>query len=113
MISALFWLLACFFNAVMDVTENAPNFNESRLKKFPVQFWLKEQSWKYAPKIFGWKADAWHIAKSCMIICFILSAIFFDLPVEKWQDIALYLIVGGVAWNAGFYIFYHKLFNVK
>lgn len=113
MISALFWLLACFFNAVMDATENAPNFNESRLKNLPRNFWLKEISWKYAPKIFGYKLDAWHIAKSCMILCFLFTALTFDPPLQKWQDWALYIAVAGIIWNGGFWLFYHKLFGVK
>lgn len=113
MISLALLALAAIFNALMDATENAPNFNESRLKKLPVQFWLKEQSWKYAPKLFGYKFDAWHLSKSAMIICLLLTAIFFDWPVEKWQDVALYLVVGGVVWNGVFWLFYHKLFGVK
>jgi hypothetical protein len=113
MISIILFILAAFFNALMDATENAPNFNESRLKTLPKTFWLKEVSWKYAARLFNYKLDAWHIAKSCMVICFVLTAIFFDWPVEKWQDVAIYLIAGGVIWNATFYFFYHVLFKVK
>lgn len=105
-------VLACFFNAVMDCCENE-NFSESIFKNLPKQFWYKRESWKYAPKIFSYKLDAWHIAKSCMLICFILTAIFFDWPVQKWQDVALYLAVGGVIWNGFFWLFYHKLFRVR
>lgn len=105
-------VLACFFNAVMDATENE-NISESIFKNLPKQFWYKRESWKYAPKFLGYKFDAWHISKSCMIICFILAAIFFDWPVEKWQEVALYFIVGGVIWNGSFWLFYHKLFGVK
>lgn len=113
MISIITWCLAAVFNSLMDATENAPNFNESRLKNLPRQFWLKEESWKYAAKIFGYKLDAWHLAKSCMIICMALTAIFFDWPVEKWQDAALYLIVAGFGWSAVFWLFYHKILGVK
>lgn len=112
MISALLLLLAAFFNAVMDAVENE-NFHESIFKKLPVQFWYKRESWKYAPKLFGYKFDAWHIAKSLMVISFIFSAILFDLPVEKWQDLALYVAVAGIIWNGGFWLFYHKLFRVR
>lgn len=112
MISVGFFILACFFNSIMDAVENE-NFHESVFKKLPVRFYYKRESWKYAPKLFGYKFDAWHISKSCMIICFILTAIFFDWPVEKWQDVALYLVVGGVIWNGCFWLFYHKLFGIK
>jgi hypothetical protein len=112
MTSAALLLFACFFNAVMDAVENE-NVGESIFRNLPKQFWYKRESWKYAPKLFGYKFDAWHIAKSCMILCFVFSAIFFDLPVEKWQDWALYVAVAGIIWNGGFWLFYHKLFGVK
>lgn len=110
--SIILLVLACFFNAVMDCCENE-NFHESVFKKLPVQFWYKRESWKYAPKIFSFKLDCWHISKSCMIICFILAGIFFDLPVEKWQEVALYLAVAGAIWIVCFNVFYHRLFKVK
>lgn len=113
MISALLLFVASFFNAVMDATENSPNFHESIFKKLPVQFWLKEQSWKYAPKLFGYKFDCWHIAKSCMILSFVFAIMLFHLPLIKWQDWATYIAVAGVIWNGGFWLFYHKLFRVK
>lgn len=113
MISLLFLFLAAAFNAVMDAVENEPNYNESVFKKLPKQFWLKEQSWKFAAKVFGYKIDAWHLSKSAMIICLVMAIIFFDMPVEKWQDVAVYLIVGGLTWNFTFWLFYHKIFGVK
>lgn len=113
MISAIFILLAAFFNAVMDATENAPNFHESIFRKLPIQFWLKEQSWKYAARLFNYKFDAWHLAKSCMVICFAGAVIFFDLPVQKWHDVAFYLIGIGIIWNVAFWLFYHVIFKVK
>lgn len=115
MTSLLFWLLACFFNAVMDAVENE-NINESIFKNLPKQFWAKRESWKYAPRLFGFKFDAWHIAKFLMIFCLILTglaAVYFQLPLKKWQDWALYIAVAGIVWNGGFWLFYHKLFKVK
>lgn len=112
MTSAILLLLASFFNAVMDAVENE-NVSESIFKNLPKQFWHKRESWKYAPKLFGYKFDAWHIAKSCMILCFVFAVILFDLPVEKWQDWALYIAVAGIIWNGGFWLFYHRLFGVR
>lgn len=111
-LSIIFLILACFFNSVCDAVENE-NFHESIFKNLPKQFWAKRESWKYTKKIFGYRLDAWHISKSLMIICFVLAGIFFDLPVEKWQDVALYLVVGGLVWNGCFWLFYKKLFGVK
>lgn len=100
--------IASFFNALMDATENAPNFNESRLKNLPVRFWLKEQSWKYALKIFGYRVDAWHLSKSCMVICMVTAIVFH--PYHPWWVI---VGIGGLVWNIGFWLFYNKLFGVK
>lgn len=111
-VSLICLVLACFFNAVMDACENE-NIGESIFKNLPKQFWSKRESWKYTKKIFGYRLDAWHLSKSLMIICFILAGIFFDLPVEKWRDVALYLVLAGLVWNGGFWLFYHKIFRVK
>lgn len=113
MISAIMIFLAAFFNAVMDAVENKPNFDESILRNLPRQFWLKEESWKYVKKILGYRPDAWHLSKSLMLICFAGAVIFFDMPVKKWQDVALYLIVIGIIWNGAFWLFYNVIFKVK
>lgn len=105
----LFWIAAAFFNAVMDATENAPNFDESIFKNLPKQFWLKEQSWKYAMKILGWKADCWHISKSLMIICIAAAATFYQPILRPW----VHFIVLGISWNLTFTFFYHVIFKVK
>lgn len=112
MISLILLVLAAFFNAVMDAVENE-NFQESIFRKLPRQFWYKRESWKYAAKVFGYKIDAWHLSKSAMIICFVLAIIFFDMPVKKWQDVAVYVIVGGLVWNFFFWLFYHVIFKIK
>jgi hypothetical protein len=113
MISLALIFFAAFFNSVMDACENEPNYNESIFKKLPHQFWLKEQSWKYVKKIFGYRPDAWHLSKSAMIICFVLAIIFFDIPIKKWQDVAVCIIAGGLTWNFTFWLFYNKIFGVK
>jgi hypothetical protein len=112
MISLILLILAAFLNAVMDAVENE-NYSESIFRKLPQQFWYKRESWKYAARIFGYKIDAWHLSKSAMIICFVLAMIFFDMPVKKWQDVAVYLIAGGLTWNVAFWLFYHKILGVK
>lgn len=109
LISYAFVFVASFFNAVMDVTGNVVKFNTSIIKNFPPNFWVKDVSWKFAPKIFGWKADAWHIAKSGMIICFAGAIIFFK-PQHQWW---VHFISIGIVWNVGFWLFYNKLFGVK
>lgn len=112
MITAIFILLAAFFNAVMDATENE-NFYESIFKQLPVQFWYKRESWKHVKKVLGYRTDAWHLSKSLMILCFAGAIISFSWPVEKWQDVAFYLAIYGIIWNVAFWLFYTVLFKVK
>jgi hypothetical protein len=104
----IFWGLAAFFNSVMDAVENE-NFHESIFKDLPKGFWYKRESWKFAPRLLGWKADAWHISKSLMIICIAATVIFYHPLINKWVDF-LFL---GVVWNVSFNVFYHVLFKVK
>lgn len=118
MITNALILLAVFFNAIMDAVENE-NISESVFKNLPKQFWYKRESWKYAKKIFGYRLDAWHIAKSFMIIC-LCSAIYFEqFSNQIWHtgrtfiDIGIDIVIAGIIWNAGFWLFYHKLFKVK
>lgn len=96
-------ILASLMNATMDRTENIVSFNHSIFNHLDQKFWCKEISWKYATKIFGWKADVWHIAKSGMI-CLLISLIFFQL--DWWH----YFIMG-LTWNVSFTFFYHKLLH--
>lgn len=96
-------ILAAIFNAAMDRTENIVAFNRSIFNHLDKKFWCKEISWQYAMKIFGWKADAWHICKSLMIISLILAVIVADNP--HW----LHFIGLGVTWNVVFTLFYHKI----
>lgn len=112
MISAILVLFAAFFNAVMDAVENE-NISESIFKNLPKQFWYKRESWKYTKKIFGYRPDAWHLSKTCMVFCFAGAIMSFNLPVLKGQDIALYIIAIGLIWNVAFWLFYHVIFKVK
>lgn len=100
---------AAFFNSIMDSTENFANFNKSIFKNLDQKFWLKEESWKYAKMIFGWRADIWHISKSAMIFCFAGAIILFR-PTHQWW---VHFISLGIIWNATFWLFYNKLFRIK
>lgn len=106
MLSSLFIILAAICNACMDRMENE-NFYTSVFKNFNEKFWYKRESWKYAYKIFGWKADFWHIAKSLMIICLCLAIVFYT-PVFGWMDFVLF----GLLWNLTFNIFYNRIFKL-
>ncbi len=93
--------LAALLNAVMDRCENIVAFNRSVFSHLDKRFWCKDVSWQYAKKTFGYKWDAWHMAKSA-VICLLLSVLFFN--VAWWHYFLL-----GVTWNVVFVFSYHKL----
>jgi hypothetical protein len=98
-------MLASVMNAIMDRVENIVAFNRSIFSHADKRFWCKEISWQYATKIFGWKADAWHIAKSSMIIFFGFAMLGFKSIGYWWMDILLF----GAIWNFTFNLFYKKI----
>lgn len=98
-------ILASLMNAVMDRTENIVAFNRSVFNHKDKRFWCKDVSWQYAKKIFSWKADAWHIAKSSMIILLAFAMVFFKSTGLWWADV----LIIGCAWNITFTFGYHKL----
>lgn len=111
MICYLFVAAMAFFNACMDTLENE-NFHESIFKNWDQRFWYKRESWKYVPKILGYRPDAWHLSKTCMVFSLagsIISAIQHP-PGASWWVV---LINIGLIWNLTFYLVYHKLFGVK
>lgn len=95
-------VIAAIFNAAMDRLENAPAFNKSIFSHLDKRFWLKEVSWQYAKKIFGWKTDAWHICKTAMVISVIFGIVIADFT--HW----IHFFGLGATWNIVFVFFYHK-----
>ena len=95
-----FIILAAFFNAIMDVAENE-NANSSILKNLNPKFWHKRVSWQHAKRVFGYKFDAWHIAKTLMIVSLILAVYFYE-PLFGLYDI----LFMGIAWNVSFNSYY-------
>lgn len=105
MISNIFIIIAALMNASMDMLENEVAFNKSVFSNLNRKFWLKSESWNYALRIFGWKLDAWHIAKSLMIIFMVLAMVTYSELTNWFGDMLLY----GIAWNASFNVFYNQL----
>lgn len=117
MISLLFWLLSAFFNACADAFENE-NFFESVFKKWDQKFWYKRESWKHAKKVFRYKIDGWHLAKSAWIICSMIAGIFYEPISAKLFEVPILnglidIFISGVVWIAAFNLFYHRLFQIK
>ncbi|MDI3320011.1 hypothetical protein [Pinibacter soli] len=113
MITLILFFLAGMFNAVMDRTGDRVAFNGSIFHLKNTRFWSKEDSWQYATKVFGWKADAWHIAKSCMVTCLVCAAVFYKPILHICKDSSTNAIFDvlllGTTWNASFNLFYNKI----
>lgn len=105
MIAYLFVALAAMFNAVMDRVEYPAAFNQSIFKKKNPNFWLKTESWQHAKKIFAYKFDCWHIAKSLMLFCFAFAIAFMDM--SHWW-VVKFITVGGI-WIVVFNVFYNRI----
>jgi|SRR5579885_2754026 len=108
MLSFILFGLAAFFNAVMD-TLDVGHFTNSVFKKWNPKFWAKGVSWQYAPHVFGYPIDAWHLSKSLMILCLASSAVLYHclLP-SPLLDLTLL----GTIWIGIFDLFYvHLLVN--
>lgn len=116
MIAPVLIFIASFFSAMADAVENE-NFFESIFKGWKKSFWYKRESWKTAPRIFGYKVDAWHLSKSAMICCLLLSCVLYSPVVEVFAEYRLNVcadfILAGSIWNIGFNLFYHKIFKVR
>lgn len=106
MLSSLLVILAAYFNALMDRLENETFFT-SVFKNMNQKFWYKRESWKYAKRVFNYKIDGWHLAKSSMIVCLCLAIVFYT-PMFGWIDFVLF----GLLWNLTFNIFYNRIFKL-
>lgn len=100
--------IAAGLNALMDTIGDHVHFNASIFSNWKKEFWSKEISWQYAKKVFGWKYDGWHVAKSIMIICLVVAIVVFK-PYYQWW---VHFISIGLIWNGSFNLFY-KIFNKK
>ena len=104
MITVLMVALAAILNAAMDTLENE-NYHSSIFSKLDPAFWYKRESWKTAPRVFGWKFDAWHVAKSAMIV-----ALAIAITAHKQVAPALLeILVLGAVWNLSFNTAYHLM----
>lgn len=118
-VTLCFIFMAGLFNSVMDATENEPNFNESILKNLNQKFWLKPVSAEHAKQFRGYKFDAWHLSKTCMVFSIagaVISAVFVGVYLAANPSI-LFMSASvaaiGVSWNGSFKLFYHIIFKVK
>ena len=101
-LKVIFLILAAACNALMDTLQH--HFSTSIFKSKDEKFWNPNVSWQYVTFLpyTKYRADAWHLAKSSMII-FLCFAIDFS-----WKGLIL-----GILWNLTFNTFYNKIFIKK
>lgn len=89
----------------MDTVENE-KFYSSIFRDLNPKWWYKRESWKYVPILpfTGYRPDAWHIAKSLMIICLMAAVVTYTVMVSQVLDI----LIGGAAWNLSFNVLYGR-----
>lgn len=95
---------AAIFKALADTV--ADHFDTSVFRHYKKSFWDKKISSDFAKRVFAYKIDAWHLANSGMIICFICTIDF--KPNVHWLII---IIGGGIVFNLVFNLFYNKIFR--
>lgn len=105
MITLLLISLSAIFKAVADTLQH--HFDSSVFAGLNPKFWNPVISCDHAKFIpfTKYRLDAWHLANSGMIISFI-CAVVFSHPVIAWW---LAIIIGGVAFNIVFNLFYNQL----
>ena len=101
-LKVIFLILAAACNALMDTLQH--HFSTSIFKSKDEKFWNPNVSWQYVNffPYTKYRADAWHLAKSAMII-FLCFAIDFSLKG----------LILGILWNLTFNTFYNKIFIRK
>lgn len=106
MIAFLFVGIAAALNAVMDILENE-NFYSSIFRDYDNSFWYKRESWRGARKVFGWKFDGWHCAKSLMVVFLAFAILTYSEVFSPLYDL---LLIGAI-WNLVFGFTYKVLKN--
>ena len=103
----MFFLLAAFFNAIMDTLEEG-HFDKSIFKDLNPKFWYKRESGKYVKQIpiLKYPIDAWHISKSLMVTCLAAGT---ALNMTVFPNFWLNFTALGVLWNLFFNVLYNHL----
>jgi hypothetical protein len=100
--SYIFLAIAAIFNAIMDTLTH--HFSTSVFKNKNEEFWNPNVSWKFATffPYTKYRVDAWHLAKSAMIVNICLAIVSFN---GNWWE----FFILGLLWNFSFNIFYNKI----
>lgn len=108
MMGLIFLLLAAICKSVADTLQH--HYYESVFKNRDPKWWNPAISWKYIHFLpfTKYRADAWHLANSGMIVFIILAAVLHRY--DQWH-IAWYweVLAAGALWNLCFNLFYNKI----
>jgi hypothetical protein len=105
--SLIFIIIGAVLNAVMDCISAPDHIVSTKFANLNPNFWSKMISADKAKKIFGWKFDAWHLAKSGMIILLCFAIALQKEMFGFWWDVLFY----GVLWNFVFNGFFNHAFK--
>ena len=107
--SAVFLSLAAVCNALMDSVEYETAFEKSIFSKLNPKWWCKSISWEYVKFLpfTKYRPDAWHLAKSSMVVFIVLAVVMTDTQPTKLP----YFVVMGLVWNISFNVFYNHIFR--
>jgi hypothetical protein len=99
--------IAGFLMAVMDSVENE-NISKTVFNKLNQKWWSKRESWKHVKFIpfTKYRLDAWHLAKSLLILCVGLTSVFFS-SITPWWYIDVIIIASII--TVSFVLFYDYL----
>jgi hypothetical protein len=108
-ISVISFAFAAIFKAVADTLQH--HYDTSVFKNMSYKFWNPNESYKYVKTIplTKYRPDAWHLANSGMIVCFVLAVVFYEPHLKWFWEV---LIVGG-AFNSVFGLFYDYILRRK
>jgi len=120
MIAIILLLLAGILNACMDTLKT--HYSKSIFSKWKNQNWVNPalswtNKWKSESKlgdlimstILVWITDLWHLCKHLMLICLMLTVIFYHPIVNWWID----FIILFCSFTIPFEIFYSKILLLR
>lgn len=115
MITAILIILAAIFKAIADTL--AHHFYSSVFRRWENSpFWNPLHKRNDAVKrIFNYPIDAWHLANSGMIVCFIVAVavgepiVINAIGLKIWGGFAV--LAYGLLFNLVFNLFYNKIFR--
>ena len=102
--------ISAILNAFMDTS--CDHFYNSIFSKLNPKFWAMQISWQYSKTVFGYHIDAWHIAKSTMLIL-IFTSMSLNVRGNDLIHILMNIVIYGILWNIIFNLFYNRIFIKK